>query len=123
MKIGIVDDHDDTRYLMRCWLESQDYEVRDWGRGEDLVQYLDRDNLHLVLADLWLPDVDGMALPEIIRRRCLREIPFVAITANATKDLRVQALAAGFREVLVSSTGSAVLSKYPETPARMARAT
>jgi two-component system, cell cycle response regulator DivK len=101
VKIGIVDDHDDSRYLMRCWLESQQHEVQDWGLGEGLLQYLDGHNLHLVLVDLWLPDVDGLTLPEIVRRRHRREIPFVAVTANAMNNAREQAFAAGFRDYLV----------------------
>ena len=101
MNIGIVDDHDDSRYLMRCWLESHDYEVQDWGLGEDLVRYLGEHNLHLVLVDLWLPDMDGLTLPGIVRRRHQREIPFVAVTANAMNNAREQALAAGFRDYLV----------------------
>jgi two-component system, cell cycle response regulator DivK len=101
VKIGIVDDHDDTRYLMRCWLESHQYEVQDWRLGQDMIRYLDGNSLHLALVDLWLPDVDGLVLPEIVRKRYRREIPFVAVTANAMHDVREKALAAGFRDYLV----------------------
>jgi CheY-like chemotaxis protein len=101
VKVGVVDDHDDGRYLMRCWLESQNHEVQDWARGRDLIEYLDREDLHLALVDLWLPDMDGLSVPEIIRSRSKRALPLVAVTARAGNNVREQVLAAGFQEYVV----------------------
>src|SRR5262245_59879875 len=98
--MGVVDDHDDSRYLMRCWLESQNHEVEDFPRGQELIRYLDQSSLQLALVDLWLPDMDGLKLPQTVRHRHQHPITFVAVTANAMGNIREQALAAGFREYL-----------------------
>jgi DNA-binding response OmpR family regulator len=105
MRVGIVEDHEDTRQLLRYWLEMENHEVEEWSRGEGLIRYLDRNTLHLVLVDLWLPDMDGLTIPKLIRRRHPNAPgntpPMVAVTAVTAPHVREQVFASGFHEYVV----------------------
>jgi CheY-like chemotaxis protein len=114
MKVGVVDDHDDTRYFMRCWLEGQCHEVQDWPRGRDLLSYLQQQELDLIIADLWLPDMDGLGIPELIRRIRKRDIPVVALTAHAMEGIREKALQAGFSEYVTKPVNLEILQQVIE---------
>jgi CheY-like chemotaxis protein len=95
--ILVVEDNERNLKLLRDVLEYAGYDVRAAPSGEDGVTLAVSEPPDLVLMDLQLPGIDGM---EAFRR--LREsprtagIPVVAVTAQAMKQDRERALAAGF---------------------------
>jgi two-component system cell cycle response regulator DivK len=95
--ILVVEDNERNLKLVRDVLEYAGYDVRVARTGEDGITLAVSEPPDLVLMDLQLPGIDGM---EALRR--LREsprtagIPVVAVTAQAMKQDRERALAAGF---------------------------
>ena len=67
LRVGIVDDDDDSRFLVRYWLEMHGYEVRDWARPKDLLAFLPEDRVDLFLIDIRLPEMDGLSLAHEVR--------------------------------------------------------
>ena len=93
----IVEDSDDARYFMRLALEQLDYLVVEAENGAVALEVAEREIPDIILMDLSLPIMDGLAATEKIRaHEALKEIPIVAVTAHQETDFRADAKAAGF---------------------------
>ena len=93
----IVEDSDDARYFMRLALEQLDYIVVEAENGAVALEVAERERPDIILMDLSLPIMDGLAATEKIRSSgSLGKIPIVAVTAHQETDFRAGAKAAGF---------------------------
>ena len=93
----IVEDSDDARYFMRLALEQLGYLVVEADNGAMALEVAERERPDIILMDLSLPIMDGLAATEKIRSSGgLRAIPIVAVTAHQETDFRAGAKAAGF---------------------------
>ncbi len=99
-RIAILDDHDDTRSLLRLWLEDK-YEVSDYAAPEPLIADLSARDFHLLLLDLRLPMTDGFEVVQAIRKIPSRPRPaIIALTASAFNAEKERAREVGFDDVL-----------------------
>ena len=95
--ILIVEDSDDVRYFMRLALEHSGYLIVEAENGEMAVEIAQRERPDIILMDLSLPIMDGMAATEKIRAsEGLDGIPIIAVTGHQETDFRAGAKAAGF---------------------------
>jgi two-component system cell cycle response regulator DivK len=93
----VVEDDEDSRYLMRLELENLHYLVVEAENGEQAVEVAERDRPDIILMDLTLPVMDGIAATEKIRATDgLSAVPIIAVTAHQETDFREGAKAAGF---------------------------
>jgi len=93
----IVEDSDDARYFMRLALEQLGYLVVEAENGAMALEVAERERPDIILMDLSLPIMDGLAATEKIRSSDgFRGIPIVAVTAHQETDFRAGAKAAGF---------------------------
>lgn len=93
----IVEDSDDVRYLMRLALEHSGYRVLEAENGQGAIEVAERELPNIILMDLSLPIMDGIAATEKIRAVAgLEKIPIIAVTAHQETDFRVGAKTAGF---------------------------
>ena len=94
--IMVVEDFEDNRFMMRRLLEMSGYHVLEAVNGEEAVEIAKRECPSLILMDLSLPLLDGLAATRRIRQEAsLREVPIVAVSAHDTADFHADALAAG----------------------------
>jgi CheY-like chemotaxis protein len=94
--VMVVEDFEDNRFMMRRLLEMSGYRVVEAINGEQAVEVADRERPHLILMDLSLPLLDGLAATRRIRQNeALRRIPIIAVSAHDTSDFHADALAAG----------------------------
>jgi two-component system cell cycle response regulator DivK len=94
--VMIVEDFEDNRFMMRRLLEMSGYEVLEAVNGEEAVQMAAIAHPSLILMDLSLPLLDGLAATRRIRQYPdLRDVPIVAVSAHDTADFHADALAAG----------------------------
>ena len=92
----VVEDFEDNRFMMRRLLEMSGYHVLEAINGEEAVEIAERERPGLILMDLSLPLLDGLAATRRIRQHAeLREVPIVAVSAHDTADFHADALAAG----------------------------
>jgi two-component system cell cycle response regulator DivK len=95
--ILIVEDSDDARYFMRLALEARGYLITEAENGAKAVEIAERERPDIILMDLSLPILDGIAATERIRASAeLSGIPIIAVTAHQETDFRNGAKAAGF---------------------------
>ena len=94
--ILLVEDTEDNRFMMRRLLEMSGYEVVEATNGEEAVRLAESERPQIILMDLSLPVIDGLAATRAIRKLDgLAETPIVAVSAHDTSDFQSEALAAG----------------------------
>jgi CheY-like chemotaxis protein len=95
--ILIVEDSDDARYFMRLALEDLGYIIVEAENGAKAVELAQAERPDIILMDLSLPVMDGLAATEKIRKFDGRNtVPIIAVTAHQETDFRAGAKAAGF---------------------------
>jgi two-component system, cell cycle response regulator DivK len=95
----LVEDFEDSRFMMRQLLEMAGYNVVEATDGEEAIELAVTKQPELILMDLSLPKLDGLAATRRIRQqRGLSEVPIVAVSAHDSPGLRTEALAAGCDE-------------------------
>ena len=95
--ILIVEDNEKNRKLERDVLHAKGYRTIEAETGEDAVR-LARERLPaLVLMDIQLPGIDGIAALRQLRADSVtRAIPVIAVTASVMTHDRQKVMAAGF---------------------------
>jgi two-component system cell cycle response regulator DivK len=97
LTILLVEDDEDTRYIMRLELEQRGYRVIEAEDGEKGVELAQRESADIILMDLSLPGMDGLEATKQIRSDDrMRRVPVVAVTAHQETDFRLGAKASGF---------------------------
>jgi CheY-like chemotaxis protein len=99
--ILIVEDNQVNLMILRAMLRKRGYEPIVATDGAEGIEMTERHRPRLVLMDLQMPRLDGLAAAaEIIRRLSHAAPTIVAVTANASDDVRAACVAAGFADVL-----------------------
>lgn len=92
----LVEDTEDNRQMMRRLLELSGYNVAEATNGKEAIEAASRLLPKIILMDLSLPFVDGLAATRRIRELPdLEKVPIVAVSAHDTADFHNEALAAG----------------------------
>jgi two-component system cell cycle response regulator DivK len=101
-RILIVDDDEDTRLMLRTFLEMEHFEVLEAADGETAFDTAVRQTPDLILMDLSLPIVDGLETTQLIRRhRLIGKVPIIFLSGRAEPIQRQAALSAGGDDFLV----------------------
>ena len=96
VKLLLVEDTEDNRFMMRRLLEMEGYDVVEARNGEEAVKVAKEESPSLVLMDLSLPVIDGLAATRLIREvPALQKTPIIAVSAHDTADFQAEALEAG----------------------------
>ena len=97
--ILVVDDFDDTRLLLRTWLERKGFVVIEAENGHEAVSQAETNRPNLIIMDLEMPELDGLAATRQIRAvKELENVPVLAVSAYGAEQFRDDALAAGCDE-------------------------
>jgi len=95
----VVEDFEETRFMLKLSMELSGYRVAEATNGQQAVEVARRESPDIILMDIGLPVMDGCQATRLIREdKALRNVPIVAVSANATAEYRVKALAAGCDE-------------------------
>jgi len=85
--------------MMRRLLEMAGYNVLEASDGEQAVKMAVDARPALILMDLSLPKLDGLAATRQIRQqKGLKKVPILAVSAHDSPESRTEALAAGCNE-------------------------
>jgi len=95
-RILVVDDNPQNLKLVRVLLASEGYAVETAADAEQALAAVERDPPRLVLTDIQLPGLDGLALTRRLKSDPERRaIVVLAVTAYAMKGDEERMLAAG----------------------------
>jgi signal transduction histidine kinase/DNA-binding response OmpR family regulator len=98
LRILLVDDNPFNQTVGKLKLEKLGHGVQTADGGRAALELLQRQPFDLLLMDMEMPDLDGLATTAEIRRRELptgQHLPIVAMTAHALADIRERCLRGG----------------------------
>jgi two-component system cell cycle response regulator DivK len=97
----IIEDNEHVREIFVSMLRSDGYEILDAGTGTQGIEKAVSAKPNLILLDLDLPDMTGMATARAIRKNSsTAHIPIIACSAWSGREWREEALRAGMVEYL-----------------------
>src|SRR5712692_1584844 len=103
-EILIVDDDPQIRRTLRATLVPQGYAVSDARSGEEAVEKLRAEKTDVVLLDLNMPGMGGLAACREIRRRS--DAAIIVLTVRDSETDKVQALDAGADDYITKPFGT-----------------
>jgi CheY-like chemotaxis protein len=100
-RVLVVEDHEDTRVMLRMILERRGCRVYEAADGLEAVETAARERPRLILMDGSLPRLDGLEATRRIRESApLQEMLIVALNGWGTPGFHTAALAAGCNDCL-----------------------
>jgi two-component system cell cycle response regulator DivK len=94
--ILVVDDNKDNRKLARFLMEREGFQVRTVEDAEQALEVIATNPPALILMDIQLPGMDGLALTRLLRQGdALQDVNIVAFSAAAFKGDEELASSAG----------------------------
>lgn len=93
-KILLVDDEQDPRVTLSELLEMKEFTVTAVDTGEKALTMLENQEFDLVLTDLFMPRIDGIALTRAVKSMGLT-VPVIVMTGFATIEAAVETMKAG----------------------------
>lgn len=111
-KILIADDNTINRKLLGNILRNEGFQLFFANDGNEAIEQFEKHAPSLILMDLIMPNLDGLAAMRIIREKeagSKSHTPIIAITGNALEQDREVALSAGMDEYIIKPFSSAKL--------------
>lgn len=122
MRIAILDDDPVQQTLVLTALTSAGHHCRGFSAGKELLRYLRRESLDLLVLDWVMPDMSGLEVLQWVRKNIHTPLPVLFMTSRASENDIVSALAAGAddymvkpirRAELVARTNALLRRAYP----------
>ena len=109
--ILLVEDFDDTRLMMKMWLEKRGYHVVEAETGEEAITLAQQEAPDLIIMDVMMPGMNGLDATRRIRQyQALSRTPIVAVSAYGADEYRPLALQVGCNEYVSTPFEPAALA-------------
>lgn len=101
-RVLIVEDEEDTRFILERLLSKNDYEVKTAPNGAEALEMIEQYQPKVIIADWTMPVMDGLELCNIVKKNeKFKLIYFILLTARASLKDRVMGLDIGADDFLV----------------------
>lgn len=97
--ILIVDDEEDMRTLVEMYLLNSGYHCLQAGNGKEAIEYLEKEEVDLILLDIMMPEMDGFLVCEEIRKKY--DLPIIFVSAKGEEWDKVKGLKLGADDYIV----------------------
>ena len=119
MKVLVIEDDPTDRKLMGEVLKMSGHFVREKASAEEALVAIAADKPDVILLDLRLPGIDGLALTRQLKADAdTRHISIVAVTAYPERYRREELIAAGCEACIVKPIDTRDLARQVEHAAR-----
>ncbi|MEO1240566.1 MAG: ATP-binding protein [Pseudomonadota bacterium] len=111
LKILVAEDNIVNQQIMEAFLRMAGHTAKVVNNGEEAVAAVQEAAFDIILMDVQMPVMDGVAAAKAIRALAssISDIPIIAVTANAMADDRETYLACGMNDYLSKPVQSAAL--------------
>ncbi|MGQ5522707.1 response regulator [Chitinimonas sp. PSY-7] len=100
--ILIVDDSPSLRQVVNLALTQAGYNVVEAGDGREGLAQLDGRRIHLIISDVNMPNMDGIAFVRAVKQlQEYRFTPIIMLTTEAQEDKKVEGQMAGAKAWVV----------------------
>lgn len=100
----------ESNYLLLKAIIGKIYTLVHAWDGQEAIDLFKQSNPDLILMDIKMPVLDGLAATRVIRAES-KEVPIIALTAFAFDDDRVKALEAGCNDYLTKPLSANLLKE------------
>lgn len=101
-RVLVVEDHEDTRFMLKTFLEMNGFAVSEAKDGELALAIAVNDTPDLILMDLGLPRFDGLAVTRQIRaHEAISHLPIIFLSGWTDPQRLRAAMDAGCNDYLV----------------------
>ena len=99
-KLLVVDDEKNLRLIVQKELSRQGHEVETAGDGETAWQLLEAEDFDVLLCDINMPRLDGMALLRRLREKSQNPPEVIMLTGQGTVETAIEAMKLGAYDYL-----------------------
>ena len=92
-RILICDDEKDIVAALKIYLEAEGYETLSCYNGREALKLLDENEVHLVLMDIMMPELDGISA--MVKLREKSNVPVILLTAKSEDTDKILGLNVG----------------------------
>ena len=92
-KILVVDDEKEIRELLEIYLTNDGYQVIKAADGEEALDILDKGDIGLMVLDIMMPGLDGLAVCRAAREKS--NLPILMLSAKSENIDKVQGILTG----------------------------
>jgi EAL domain-containing protein (putative c-di-GMP-specific phosphodiesterase class I) len=117
-RVLLAEDEPQVRAMLSEQLTSAGYMVVACSNGREAVAALERDTFDAVLSDIGMPDMDGLALLDVVRAKDL-DVPVVLLTGGPSLETAVEAVARGALQYLAKPIPLTTLLEVTERAVRL----
>lgn len=89
----VCDDEKDIVSALRIYLTSEGYQVYEAYNGKEAIEIIKQKEVHLVLMDIMMPEMDGISA--MVKIRALTNVPVILLTAKSEDTDKVLGLTVG----------------------------
>ena len=92
-KVLVADDDQDIRDGIEIYLKNEGYDVLKAADGQEALELLEANEVHLLILDIMMPNMDGITATFKIREA--RNIPIIMLSAKAEDSDKIHGLSVG----------------------------
>jgi len=102
LKILVADDNVINRTLVKDFFSNWNKKVilETVSDGNEVIQKLNKEYYDVVLMDIHMPNLDGIATTKVIRRDLKKDVVIIALTASVLHSSKSDCIAAGMNDFL-----------------------
>ena len=93
LTVLVTDDDKDIRDGIEIYLKNEGYNVLKAGDGVEALKLLEENEVHLIILDIMMPNMDGITATFKIRTE--RNIPIIMLSAKAEETDKIHGLSVG----------------------------
>ena len=92
-RVLVVDDEREIREAIRIYLRGEDIETIMATNGQEAVDLMKQQDIHLILMDVMMPGIDGIVATSLIRE--FSNVPIIMLTAKSEDTDKIIGLSLG----------------------------
>ncbi|MGN7400778.1 response regulator transcription factor [Cytobacillus praedii] len=124
--ILIVEDEDILREIVKDYLLNEGYEVLESVNGNEALAIFEEHEVHLIILDIMLPELDGWSVCRRIRKSS--NVPIIMLTARVDEDDTLLGFELGADDyvtkpyslpILLARVKRLINSRYPSAAGRL----
>ena len=89
----VCDDEKDIVSALRIYLTSEGYQVYEAYNGKEAIEIIKQKEVHLVLMDIMMPEMDGISA--MVKIRDISNVPVILLTAKGEDTDKILGLTVG----------------------------
>ena len=116
--ILICDDEQDIVNALKIYLSGGDYCLFEASNGREALEVVEKNDIHLILMDIMMPQLDGIAATAKLREKS--NVPIILLTAKSESSDKVLGLNVGADDYITKPFGTSELLARIRTALRHA---